>query len=100
MKLIIQIPCFDEEEQLPGTLADLPRELPGVDEVEWLVIDDGSTDRTSEAARSNPVDPTARLPTSKGKKEAFQALVFHEPDDGVHSVGAGQLGGSLGRTVG
>src|SRR3712207_9534828 len=46
MKLIIQIPCLNEEETLPITLADLPRELPGFDVVEWLVIDDGSTDRT------------------------------------------------------
>src|SRR6266536_4314352 len=51
MKLIIQIPCFNEEEQLPATLADLPREVEGIDEVEWLVIDDGSTDRTVEVAR-------------------------------------------------
>jgi len=48
MKLIIQIPCYDEEEQLPATLADLPREIDGVDQVEWLIIDDGSTDRTVE----------------------------------------------------
>ena len=46
MKLIIQIPCLDEEETLPGTLADLPREVEGFDVVEWLVIDDGSSDRT------------------------------------------------------
>ena len=45
MKLIIQIPCFNEAEQLPQTLADLPREVPGFDEVERLIIDDGSTDR-------------------------------------------------------
>ena len=43
-KLIIQIPCFNEAESLPLTLAELPRELPGVDAVEWLVIDDGSAD--------------------------------------------------------
>jgi len=42
MKLIIQIPCFNEEETLPETLADLPREVPGFSVVEWLVIDDGS----------------------------------------------------------
>ena len=52
MKLIIQIPCYDEEQTLPETLGDLPREVPGVDEVEWLVIDDGSTDRTVEVARA------------------------------------------------
>ena len=51
MKLIIQIPCFNEAEQLPQTLADLPREVDGFDVVEWLVIDDGSTDHTVEVAR-------------------------------------------------
>jgi glycosyltransferase involved in cell wall biosynthesis len=73
MKLIIQIPCFNEEDQLPGTLADLPRELPGVDEVEWLVIDDGSTDRTVEVARANGVDHIVRLTNNKGLAAAFQA---------------------------
>src|SRR5262249_18833032 len=46
MKLIIQIPCFNEEGQLPQTLGRLPREVPGFDAVEWLIIDDGSTDKT------------------------------------------------------
>ena len=53
MKLIIQIPCKDEAEQLPATLGDLPRELPGFDSIEWLVIDDGSTDATVEVARAH-----------------------------------------------
>src|SRR5689334_22786452 len=73
MKLIIQIPCWDEEEQLPGTLAELPREVPGVDSVEWLVIDDGSTDRTVEVARENGVDHIVRLTNNKGLAAAFQA---------------------------
>ena len=51
MKLIIQIPCYNEEHTLPLTLRELPREVPGFDRVEWLVIDDGSTDRTVEVAR-------------------------------------------------
>ena len=51
MKLIIQIPCLNEEETLPVTVRDLPREVDGFDDVEWLVIDDGSTDRTVEVAR-------------------------------------------------
>ena len=73
MKLIIQIPCWDEEEQLPATLADLPRSVPGVDRVEWLVIDDGSTDRTVEVARENGVDHIVRLTNNKGLAAAFQA---------------------------
>src|SRR5213080_1999284 len=73
MKLIIQIPCFNEQDQLPATLADLPRELPGVDAVEWLVIDDGSTDRTVEVAREHGVDHIVRLTNNKGLAAAFQA---------------------------
>jgi glycosyltransferase involved in cell wall biosynthesis len=73
MKLIIQIPCWDEEDQLPTTLADLPREVAGVDVVEWLVIDDGSTDRTVEVARQHGVDHIVRLTNNKGLAAAFQA---------------------------
>lgn len=73
MKLIIQIPCFNEEETLPETLGDLPRELPGIDEVEWLVIDDGSTDGTVDVARAGGVDHIVRLTNNKGLAAAFQA---------------------------
>src|SRR3954454_214502 len=73
MKLIIQIPCFNEQEQLPATLADLPRDVPGIDEVEWLVIDDGSTDDTVEVARTHGVDHVVRLTNNKGLAAAFQA---------------------------
>jgi glycosyltransferase involved in cell wall biosynthesis len=73
MKLIIQIPCKDEEEQLPQTLADLPREIPGVDAVEWLVIDDGSTDRTIDVAREHGVDHIVRLTNNKGLAAVFDA---------------------------
>jgi glycosyltransferase involved in cell wall biosynthesis len=73
MKLIIQIPAFDEESQLPVTLSELPREVPGVDSVEWLVIDDGSSDRTVDVARENGVDHIVRLTNNKGLAAAFQA---------------------------
>jgi glycosyltransferase involved in cell wall biosynthesis len=72
-KLIIQIPCFNEEAQLPATLADLPRDVPGFDVVEWLIIDDGSTDRTIEVARRNGVDHIVRLTNNKGLAAGFQA---------------------------
>src|SRR5213079_355831 len=73
MKLIIQIPCWDEEDQLPTTLGDLPRQVQGIDAVEWLVIDDGSTDRTVEVARERGVDHIVRLTNNKGLASAFQA---------------------------
>jgi glycosyltransferase involved in cell wall biosynthesis len=73
MKLIIQIPCFNEEGQLPLTLSRLPREVAGFDVVEWLVIDDGSSDRTVEAARNCGVDHVVRLTNHKGLAAAFQA---------------------------
>ncbi|MDQ3769904.1 MAG: glycosyltransferase family 2 protein [Actinomycetota bacterium] len=73
MKLIIQIPCFNEEAQLPATLADLPRTVPGFDQVEWLVVDDGSTDRTIEVARAGGVDHIVRLTNNKGLAAGFQA---------------------------
>jgi len=73
MKLIIQIPCYNEEHTLPLTLRELPREVPGFDRVEWLVIDDGSTDRTVEVARAHGVDHIVRLTRNKGLATAFQA---------------------------
>ena len=71
IKLVIQIPCFNEEDTLPATIADLPREVPGVDVVEWLVIDDGSSDRTSEVARELGVDHVVRHSRNRGLAAAF-----------------------------
>jgi glycosyltransferase involved in cell wall biosynthesis len=73
MKLVIQIPCLDEEDQLPATLADLPRAVEGFDEVEWLVVDDGSKDRTVDVARACGVDHIVKLTNNKGLAHAFEA---------------------------
>jgi glycosyltransferase involved in cell wall biosynthesis len=73
MKLIIQIPCYNEEATLPATLADLPRAVEGIGTVEWLVVDDGSTDRTVEVAREHGVDHIVRLTNNRGLAAAFQA---------------------------
>lgn len=73
IKLLIQIPCYNEESPLPVTLSALPREVPGVDLVEWLVVDDGSIDRTAEVALSYGVDHIVRLPRNQGLAKAFVA---------------------------
>ena len=72
-KLIIQIPCFNEEGTLPATLAELPREVDGFDVVEWLIVDDGSTDRTAEVAREHGVDHVVSLPRNQGLARAAMA---------------------------
>ncbi len=73
MKLIIQIPCFNEAEILPLTLADLPRQIPGVDEIEVLIIDDGSSDETTEVARRSGVHHIVRMTKNKGLANGFMA---------------------------
>ncbi|MDP6040849.1 MAG: glycosyltransferase family 2 protein [Candidatus Latescibacteria bacterium] len=73
MKLIVQIPCLNEEETLPATVKDIPREVPGIDKVEILIIDDGSTDRTSEVARELGVDHIVKFPKNRGLGHAFKA---------------------------
>jgi len=71
MKLIIQIPCYNEEQTLPETLRALPREIPGIDVLEWLIIDDGSSDRTVEVAREHGVHHIVRHPKNLGLARAF-----------------------------
>jgi glycosyltransferase involved in cell wall biosynthesis len=73
VKVIIQIPCFNEADTLPSTIAALPRSLSGVDELELLVIDDGSTDDTSSVARSLGVQHVVRCPRNRGLAAAFVA---------------------------
>ena len=71
MKLIIQIPCFNEAETLSTALAALPRSVPGFDSVEWLIIDDGSQDETIKVAKANGVDHVVRHLGNKGLARAF-----------------------------
>jgi len=72
-KLIIQIPCYNEEATLGITLSALPRHVSGVDTVEWLIIDDGSTDKTIEVAKAHGVDYIVRLSSHQGLASAFVA---------------------------
>ncbi len=70
-KLIVQIPCYNEETTLPQTVRDIPRQIDGIDRVEILVIDDGSTDRTSEVSRTVGVDHIVKNICNKGLAQTF-----------------------------
>ncbi len=73
MKLIIQIPCYNEEKTLPVTLGDLPRQIPGIDCTEFLIVDDGSSDRTVEVAQGLGVHHIVKLGKHLGLGAAFRA---------------------------
>lgn len=73
MKLIIQIPCYNEEKTLPQTFRDLPKQLPGVDQIEFLIIDDGSTDHTIGVAKQLGINYIVRLKRNKGLAAGFMA---------------------------
>ncbi|HEU4967618.1 glycosyltransferase family 2 protein [Sphingomonas sp.] len=83
MKLIVQIPCYNEEHTLPATVADIPRSIPGIDTVEVLIIDDGSTDRTIEVAREIGVDHIVR-----NKRNVGLARTFRKGLDACIAMGA------------
>ncbi len=73
MKLIIQIPCYNEAETLPSTLAQLPRQIEGIDRIEFLIIDDGSNDPTSQVGREAGADHIVRLKKHAGLANAYRA---------------------------
>ena len=86
LKLIIQIPCLNEEKSLPVVLAELPREVAGVDTVEWLIIDDGSTDRTVEVAREYGVDHVVSHVKNSGLAKAFMTGIQAALDAGADII--------------
>jgi glycosyltransferase involved in cell wall biosynthesis len=73
MKLIVQIPCYNEEKSLPMTVKDIPRQIGGIDKVEILIVDDGSTDKTVEVAKEMGVDHIVRNTRNKGLARSFFA---------------------------
>ena len=72
MKLFIQIPCLNEEENLPTVLQELPTHIPGISSIEVLVIDDGSTDRTVAVAKEHGVQHILSFPGNRGLGTAFR----------------------------
>jgi len=86
MKLIVQIPCFNESLTLPQTLADIPRNIEGIDEVQILVIDDGSTDGTSRVARSLGVEHVVRHRTNRGLARSFSTGIDYALQAGADII--------------
>lgn len=85
-KLIIQIPCLNEAQTLPVTLRELPREVQGYDSVEWMVIDDGSTDGTSDVARQHGVDHVVTLDRNRGLAFAYMTGIEACLERGAHTI--------------
>ena len=75
MKLIVQIPCYNEEHTLPAVLAEIPREIPGIDCIETLVVDDGSSDRTKEVARALGVTHIVSSRRNRGLARSFRTAL-------------------------
>jgi len=98
MKLIVQIPCYNEEQTLPQTVADIPRQIPGIDLVEVMIIDDGCSDRTIEVAREIGVDHIVRHVCNRGLARTFRtgldAAVRLGADIVVNTDGDNQYKGS------
>lgn len=98
MKLVVQIPCLNEEDNLPDVLRGIPTEIPGIDVIETQIIDDGSTDRTVEIAREMNVTYILRNNTNKGLAYSFQAGIENALANGadiiVNTDGDNQYDGS------
>jgi glycosyltransferase involved in cell wall biosynthesis len=104
VKLIVQIPCLNEEETLPATLRDIPNQIDGIDSIEVLIVDDGCTDRTLEVAREHGVDHVLKFAANRGLGYAFSAgidfCLSHGADIIVNTDGDNQyFGGDIAKLV-
>lgn len=86
MKLIIQIPCYNEAKTLPGVIRDLPKSIPGVEVIEYLVIDDGSSDNTVEVANQLKVHHVLQLGSNRGLAYAFSSGIRYALEQGADIV--------------
>ena len=86
MKLIIQIPCFNEEDTLPATICDLPKEVEGFETVEYLVVDDGSTDETYKVAKELGVHHIIQLGSNRGLATAFKLGIEYALEHGADVI--------------
>ena len=84
MKLVIQIPCWNEEKTIADTINSLPKQIEGIDSIEVIIIDDGSTDKTVDAVKNTDVSEIIRLPRHMGLAAAFstgvEAAIKHDAD--------------------
>jgi len=85
-KLIIQIPAYNEEKTIAKTLQELPRKLPGISKIEWLLINDGSSDKTSEIAKKIGVDHIVTHTHNQGLAKAFMSGIHESLKQGAHII--------------
>ena len=86
MKLIIQIPCYNEEKALPTTLSELPKHIEGIDEIEVIVINDGSTDKTVDIAKEFGINKIVEMPHNCGLAKAFVAGLTKSLEEGADII--------------
>ena len=86
MKLFIQIPCYNEEKTLPDVIRDLPKEIPGIDQIEVMIVDDGSTDKTVEIAKELGIRHIVQHHTNRGLASSFRDGIAYALANGADII--------------